>query len=126
MDFDKLTEDTFLIYATKHYDTRSCSSLEEFNADLRRFQNVKRLFLRYIRDHESINLRMLLNHIVIINNIFGVIPTTKMLFFFCPPETHSALKTALIYLEIIPDIIGEVDLDDISGDPVLINSLEAI
>jgi len=126
MDFDKLTPENFAIYATKNYDTRTCSSLEEFNSDLRRFQNVKRLLLRYVRERESINPRMLLNHIVILNNIFGPTPTSKMLFFFCPTETHSILLTALEFLNILPENIGDVNLKDVTSDSILLNTLEEL
>jgi len=126
MNFDCLNQDSFAIYATKNYDTRACSSLEEYNSDLRRLNNVKRLILRHIRDNDDIDPRCLLNHIIVLTNVFGVTPTTKMLFFICPEETHSVLKSVLEFLKFLPDRIGEVDLMKIESDQDIINRLKEI
>ena len=45
-----LTDDSFIIYAAKHYDTKRSSSTEEFHDDLKRIQYLKRLFQRYEDD----------------------------------------------------------------------------
>jgi len=126
MNFDKLNQESFAIYATKNYDTRACSSLAEYNSDLRRLNNVKRLILRHIRDQNDIDPRCLLNHIIILTNVFGATPTSKMLFFICPPECHAVLKSVLCFLNVLPDRIGEVNLPKIKADRSIINTLKEI
>ena len=70
----ELTEQTFLIYASKHYDNPQCSSYEEFEDDLKRIQYLKRLFNRYEGSGE-LKERLILNHIIVLYNCFGLAAT---------------------------------------------------
>lgn len=102
MDFKRLTKDNFMLYAMGHYTNPDCVGMTEFNEDLCKIKYVKRLLKRYVR---SGNLRtiLLLNHLVVLGNVFGRTPASRMLFFKLEKETHSALKTVLLYLEYIDD-----------------------
>jgi len=127
MKFDKITPDNFLIYATKKYDANQAADIEEFNTDLRRFSSIKRLLLRFARDKKSVNTRMLLNHIIIISNLFGNEATPKLLFFYCPVCTHSFLRSFLDFLYILPThAIQETDSDTYPIDETTINILKGL
>ena len=76
---DKLDESNFLLYAAKHYDNPQCFDTIEFYEDLKRFKYIKRLFNRYIEDGD-LKERLVLNHIVILFNLFGVKAAIRMLF----------------------------------------------
>lgn len=76
--------------------------MTEFNDDLSRIKYVKRLLKKYVRTGK-IRPILLLNHLVIMGNVFGRTPTSRMLFFKLERDTHSALKTALMYLDYIDE-----------------------
>lgn len=116
----KLSEENFLLFAMKAYDNQQCHSLKEFEEDLKRFQYLKKLFLRYKKDND-LNERLILNHIIILYNLFGI-STTEMLFFKVEKEYWSALVTFLIYLNRIP----EDHISDIPLDQVIVDALRKI
>ena len=96
-----LTDDNFIIFAMKHYDNPSCKGLDEFKDDLKRFSYVKRLLKKY---HAGAGLkeRLIINHLIILYNLFGVQATTKMLFFKIEKKYSSKLKSFLIFLNVMP------------------------
>lgn len=129
MNNDYLTDSNFLLYAAKWYDNPQCFDIEEFNDDLKRFAYLKRLFGKY---HEGGELkeRLILNHIIILYNIFGI-NTTKMLFFKIDEEYYKYLKPFLILLGYMPEAIIKLDGEitrnsDIPMDPHIVNRLRKI
>lgn len=109
--FDKLTNSNFLLYASKHYNNRQCTSMEEFNDDMQRFKYLKRLFKRYSTSGD-LQERLILNHIIVINNVFGIEAATRMLFFKVEEQHYPALKTFLVYLNYLKeDVHTDVPLD---------------
>jgi len=124
MEFIKLTPKNFTLYATKMYENPQCSSMDEFNEDLRRFSSVKRLLLRLSRKDDSVNIRMLLNHIIILDNLFGNEAATRMLFFYCDECTYPYLKSFLLFLNILPQYIAEVNIQELPADQATINKLK--
>lgn len=101
MTFD-LTEDTFFMYAIKHYDNPACKGLSEFNEDMKKFKYLKRLLGRY-HAGKGLKDRLILNHIIVINNLFGPEASVKMLFYKVDRKHWSALKTFLIFLNLMPE-----------------------
>ena len=95
-----LNDESFLIYAAKHYD-RPHILQSEFEDDLKRIKYVKRL-LRKRRQTGEFKERLVLNHVIILSNVFGVEATTNMLFFKVDQEDYPLLKTILIYLNYMP------------------------
>jgi len=100
MIFD-LNDDNFDIYAAKHYD-RPHIITSEFEDDLRRIKYVKRLLRKY-KQSGDFKERLILNHVIILSNVFGVQPAVNMLFFKLDPEDYPALKTILLFLNFMPD-----------------------
>ena len=95
-----LHDGNFLIYAAKSYD-RPHILQSEFEDDLKRIKYVKRLLRKYKQTGEF-KERLVLNHVIILSNVFGVQPTVNMLFFKCDPEDYPLLKTILIFLNYLP------------------------
>ena len=95
-----LNDGNFLIYAAKCYD-RPHMLQSEFEEDINRIKYIKRLFRKY-RQTGEFKERLILNHIIILSNVFGVEAATNMLFFKIDEEDYPLLKTILIYLNYLP------------------------
>jgi hypothetical protein len=95
-----LNASNFLWFAMKHYDRTNCV-MEEFQNDLNRIKYIKRLFRKYKQTGE-IKERLVLNHIIILGNVFGVAGATRMLFFKIEPVDYDILKTFLLFLNYMP------------------------
>ena len=102
MEFIDLNDDNFVLYAAKHYENPTCSPLDEFYDDLQRFKYIKRLFSRYEANGE-LRERLILNHLIVLYNVFGIDATTRMLLFRIDQEYYSILKTFLVYLNYLPN-----------------------
>jgi len=109
--FENLTNDNFLIYAMKCYETPHCI-LSEFESDLKRIKYIRRLFRRYKNTNE-LKERLILNHIILLNNVFGSIVTSRILFFKVDECDYDLLKTFLLYLNILPEVIQGINGSDI-------------
>jgi len=97
-----LTKDTFILFAAKNYNNPYCKGMKEFNEDLKRFKYLKRLFNSY-KKRGSLKERLIINHIIVLVNLFGPEATTKMLFFKLEQEFWPELKTFLLFLNLMPD-----------------------
>jgi hypothetical protein len=98
--FDTLDEKNFLLYAAKHYYKPNILNAEEFYEDLKRFMYLKRLFKRYNNNGE-LTERLILNHLIVIFNVFGIKPALKMLEYEIDQKYWYILKPFLIYLRYI-------------------------
>lgn len=123
---EKLTEENFLLFSMHHYDNPQCTNIEEFEEDLKKFTYLRKLFQRY-KENNDLRERLILNHIIILHNLFGI-GTTEMLFFKIDKECWSALTTFLVYLERMPDEIPDfgIKLDEIELDNYIISILGKI
>lgn len=99
--FSDLNDDNFVLYAAKAYDKPHIIQ-SEFEEDLKRIKYVKRLLRKYKQTGEF-KERLILNHVIILSNVFGVEPTVNMLFLRCDPDDRPVLKTLLMYLNYMPD-----------------------
>ena len=102
MKFKKLDDDNFLLYAIKHYDNPQCVSMEEFYQDLSAIIYLKRLFKKYKKTGE-IREQLVLNHTILLYNIFGIEPATRIHFWKIDKEYYSQLKTILVFLNYIKE-----------------------
>jgi len=96
----QLNNDNFLLYAIKNYYNPGSMGMSELEDDLKRFKYIKRLLNRH-RTSGEINERLVLNHLVVLYNVFGE-ATTDMLFYKIEKEYWSDLKTYLVYLHRMP------------------------
>jgi hypothetical protein len=101
--FDDLNDDNFLMYAVKCYTSPHCIQ-SEFDGDIKRTKYLKRLFRRY-KITKSVKERLILNHIILLNNVFGPTATARILFYRIDERDYDILKTFLAYLDIMPDVI---------------------
>jgi hypothetical protein len=127
---DILTDDNFILYCAQHYDGRYCSSTQDFFDDLNRLKYIKKLITRYIQNGD-LKERLILNHIIVLNNVFGATVTCKILYFKLRDE-FKYIKPFLILLNILPEFIynvnGEnaIDTNLISMDQTIIEVLRKI
>ena len=99
---ETLDDSNFVLYAAKHYDNPQCYDVEEFHDDLKRFKYLKRLLGKY-EDTGELRENLILNHIIVLYNVFGD-AATRMLFFKLVGY-YSYLKPFLVLLDRMPDIL---------------------
>ena len=110
MNFDELNEETFLLFAVKHYENPHCVTREDFDEDLKRFKYLKRLLKRYVRGGQ-LRIHLIINHLIILYNVFGE-AATPLLFYKLEREYWCILKTILLYLNKYPiGMLPELELD---------------
>lgn len=111
----KLTAENFLLYTSKMYSNPNSTGIDEFYEDLSKIKYVKRLLIRFKKGGE-LKERLILNHIIILQNVFGAEPCCRILFFKLSKDLHSQLKSFLKYLNYLPPNIPEVNLELIQTD----------
>lgn len=102
-----LTNKNFILFAARNYSSASCTTIEEFENDVKRFQYLKKLFSKY-KSGKDLKVRLILNHIIILQNIFGPQNTTKMLFLKLDGH-YKELVPFLRKVNLLPDIIKYVN-----------------
>jgi hypothetical protein len=117
--FEDLNEDNFIMYAMKAYISPHCI-LTEFNSDLKRTKYLKRLFRRY-KITKTLKERLILNHLILLYNVFGTEAATRILFFKIDEKDYDILKTFLIYLNFMPEKIKGIKGVDILSSNILID-----
>ncbi len=123
--FEVITNKNFLLYAAKAYDNPTCTGIEEFNEDLQRIKYVKKLLTRYTQTGE-LKERLILNHIITLNNVFGSEALVKIVFL-------KYIKPFLILLNILPKHVFNVekpgsiiDTDMIPMDQTIVEALRTL
>ena len=107
--FEKLTNDNIVMFAIKHYDNPQCEGESEFHDDMKRFKYIKRLLRKYNESGE-LKERLILNHMIVVYNLFGAEAGSTLLLFKIEPELWSVLKTFMVFLNIIlEDEMEEVE-----------------
>ena len=124
-----LSEKNFLLYAAKYYDNPQCIDTEEFLEDLKRIKYIRRLINKFIETGD-IKEQLVLNHLIVLYNVFGVIPCTKILFFKLK-DILPYLKPFLVLLNTLPDTVTNIEespifTDIIPMNEVLVNKLRKL
>ena len=123
--FNNLNSDNFLLYAIKAYDRPNCI-MSEFEEDVKRFDYLKRLIYRY-REYNDLKERLIINHIIILSNVFGPECAVRMLFYRLDESSYPILKTILLFLNIMPNIVNKINGKHIySSDIPLDNHLVTV
>lgn len=127
MDFKVLNRDNFMLYAMGNYTNPDCTGMGEFTEDLSKIKYIKRLLKKYRRSGK-IRPILLLNHMVIMGNVFGAYPAARMLFHKLEADIHPPLKTSLMYLNYIHEgmIIDGAVIADIPMDMKLAEVLRKL
>jgi len=118
--FENLNEDNFMMYAVKSYNSPHCI-MSEFEGDIKRTKYLKRLFRRY-KVTKSLKERLILNHIILLNNVFGTESTARILFYKIDERDYDILKTFLTYLNLMPDAIYGINGKNIYSRDVPLNN----
>jgi len=119
MSFDNLTNENVMVYSIKAYDKPNCI-MSEFKEDMKRFNYLKRLFKRY-RKLGELREQLVLNHLVVLNNVFGPEVATRLLFFKMSKEDYSALKTYLLFLSCMPERVRGIKGQDIISSEISVD-----
>ena len=127
--FDNLTRENILLYAIKSYQSPNMV-LSEIDEDLKLFSYVRRLFRRYLVNGD-LKENLLLNHIIVILNLWGPVAGVRLLFYHTLDEHYPILKPFLVLLQVMPErvssIKGNVILSsDIPLDSLVVERLRAI
>ena len=114
MQFHELNEDNFQFFAVKNYENPQAITREDFEKDLNHFRYIKRLLKRY-KSSGELKVHLLINHFIILYNIFGE-ATTPMLFFKIEKNLWPSIKTFIVFLNKLPDYphtyIHDIEMDD--------------
>jgi hypothetical protein len=119
MSFDELSNDNIMMYAMKAYDKPNCI-MSEFKEDMKRFNYLKRLFKRY-RKLNELRDQLVINHLIVLNNVFGPEIATRLLFFKVSKEDYSILKTYLLFLSCMPEKVRGIKGADIISSEIPID-----
>ena len=119
--YEKITPNNVLMYAIKNYDNPHCEGEKEFEDDLKRFKYIKRLLRKYY-DTKVLKERLLLNHIIVLNNVFGNEASATLLLYKIEQEYWAILKTFLVFLK----TINEEELPNVKISKNLLSNLEKI
>jgi hypothetical protein len=111
-----LTDDNFYLFAAKYYDNPQCTDTEEFEDDLKRIRYLKRLFRKYKQTGE-LKDRLILNHLVVLYNVFVPEAATRMMCLKLVDELDM-VKPFLLLLGYWPDKIVNVNGVTISDSDI--------
>ena len=119
--FENITSANWTMFAMRHYDNPQADGEEEFYEDIKRFKYLKRLFKKY---YETGNLkeRLILNHIIILTNVFGIDASSTLLLYKIDKDYWPALKSFMKKL----NMIYETDMKDIHMDEIVWSKLDRI
>ena len=111
------------MYSMKMYTNPQCETMEEFYEDMNRIKYIKRLLGKYEKTG-NLRSRLILNHLIILNNVFGPEACCRILFYKIEEKFHSHLKSFLDYLQYLPHSIPEVRLNEVPIEHKIKSTLE--
>ena len=109
--FKEITKDNWLLFAQHHYDNPTLQKEQEFYDDIKRFKYLKRLFRKY-KTTKNIKIRLVLNHVIVLANVFGVEAACILLLYKVEKIYWPYLKSVLVYL----DYLYPHELNDVKTD----------
>ena len=119
--YETINPNNVVMYAIRHYNNPQCEGEKEFEDDLKRFKYIKRLLRKYY-DTNILKERLLLNHLIVLTNVFGTTACVTLLLYKIQGEYWLALKSFLIFL----NTIREDELSHIEEDSEVLEILRKI
>ena len=101
MHFTELNEENFKLFAIKNYENPQAVTEADFDKDLNHFKYIKRLLKRY-KNTGELKSHLIINHFIILYNIFGE-AATPMLFHKIEPDLWPSMKTFVMFLGKLPE-----------------------
>ena len=114
-----LNDENFIMYAIKAYNKPNCV-MSEFEEDIKRIKYIKRLIKRYSITGD-LKERLILNHIIILSNVFGIEATVRMLFLKLDKKYYPILKTFLLFLNYMPNLVYDINGININSSDITID-----
>jgi hypothetical protein len=102
-----------IIFAAKHYYKPSGHvDPEEFYDDMKRFKYVKRLLNRYL-ETGIVSERLLLNHFIVLFNVFGNYAALKLIVNKLDKKHLPAVKSFMLFLhQLAPNQMVDIKTDE--------------
>ena len=119
--YETINSSNVVMYAIRHYNNPQCEGEKEFEDDLKRFKYIKRLLRKY-HDTGILKERLLLNHLIVLHNVFGTTACVTLLLYKIQKEYWSVLKSFLIFL----NSITEEELSEIEENKDVLDVLRKI
>ena len=119
--FKEITKDNWLLFAQQNYDNPTVETEIEFYDDIKRFKYLKRLFRKY-EITGDIKIRLVLNHVIVLQNVFGAEAAITLLLFKIDKKYWKILKPVLDYLS----YLYPHELNDVVYDSNIFNELRKL
>ena len=119
--YETINSSNVVMYAIRHYNNPQCEGEKEFEDDMKRFKYIKRLLRKY-HDTGILKERLLLNHLIVLHNVFGTTACVTLLLYKIQKEYWSVLKSFLIFL----NSITEEELSNIEDNQDVLDILRKI
>jgi hypothetical protein len=116
--FDQLNDENFVLFAAKVYE-RPGAVMSEFEEDMNRILYLKRLLTKYYITG-ALKDRLVMNHIVILFNVFGK-EATRMLFLKLDDRDLEVVKPFLMFIRMLPEVVQGIDGKDIDTSTIRID-----
>lgn len=118
-----LNEKNVLLYAMQNYDSPDVEEegVNAFDQDWKHLKYLRRLLNKF-QQTGDLKERLILNHIIVLNNVFGTEACVRILFTKIPSYQWKELKTFLVYLGYMPNVVKDVHGIDIIESNVGINT----
>jgi hypothetical protein len=131
MNPEIIDDKNWILYAARNYNNPSCHDVKEFFEDIKRFKYIKKAYTKLessgeISDHAC---RLVLNHIVILNNVFGPYVLSRIMVLRLGKQLHF-VKPFMLFLRIWPDYVdnitkrNRIDLAKVDDNLLVVDFLE--
>jgi hypothetical protein len=117
--FNDLNEENFMMFAIKSYNSPNCI-MSEFEEDMKRLKYIKRLIKKY-KVSGDLKERLILNHMIVLSNVFGTEAAVRMLFYKFEKDDYSILKSFLLFLNYMPKVIEGIHGKNVRSADVTID-----
>jgi len=115
-----LNEENFLRTTLHEYNNQQLNTVDEFKNDINRISCIRKIIDRYLVS-KNINVRLIINHIVILHNLFDTL-VVDMLMLKLDEKHMGVVKAILVFLE----YIDADDWNDVLEDSVTFNKLREL
>ena len=119
--YETINADNVVMYAIRHYNNPQSEGEKEFEDDLKRFKYIKRL-LRKFQDTGILKERLILNHLIVLHNVFETTACVTLLLYKIQEEYWPVLKAFLIFL----NSIREEELEHIQENKEVLEILRKV